>query len=29
MENALKILFVDGETILVDVMLSRPNEILS
>jgi len=28
MENALKILFVDGETILADVMLSRPIEIL-
>ena len=28
MENALKILFVDGETILADVMLSRPNQIL-
>ena len=26
MENALKILFVDGETILADVMLSRPNQ---
>ena len=28
MENALKILFIDGETILADVVLSRPNEIL-
>jgi len=28
MENALKILFVDGETILADVILSRPNQIL-